>query len=223
VGKASAAVAALLLLVVLAACGSGSDTGETEASTGTTEAASTTSPKTADPNMLANTFEIGPGRELYVECEGTGTPTVRLEAGDESGIEDWHQVMPELADATRTCAYNRAGIGRSVDATGCRQLDDILNDLESLLQVADIAGSSSLPTRNKSSSPVATTCPTTSPTSWSARSSLCSTPHVRAEFGCVRGTATGPSRWQFRVCDGRIQSTLNCWACDPSTSRRSPG
>ncbi len=138
-GKASAAVAALLLLVVLAACGSGSDTGENEASAGTTDVASTTAPTTADPNTIANTFEIGAGRELYLECEGTGTPTVLLEAGDESGIEDWQRVMPELADATRTCAYNRAGIGRSVDATGCRQLDDILNDLESLLQVADIA------------------------------------------------------------------------------------
>jgi len=137
VGKASAAVAALLLF--LAACGSGSDTGESETSAGATDAVSTTTPTTADPNTIANTFEIGAGRELYVECRGMGTPTVLLEAGDESGIEDWHQVMPELSNTTRTCAYDRAGTGHSVDATGCRQLDDILNDLEALLQVADIA------------------------------------------------------------------------------------
>jgi pimeloyl-ACP methyl ester carboxylesterase len=49
-------------------------------------------------------------------------------------------VAPALADETRVCRYDRAGIGRSGDATGCRQMDDLLGDLEALLAEAGVGG-----------------------------------------------------------------------------------
>ena len=95
---------------------------------------------------LAGSFDIGGGAKLYLECIGSGSPTILLEAGDaEVGDEAagglaWAPVLPELMGATRTCVYDRAGVGRSSPATGCRQLDDLLDDLEKLLAAADIDG-----------------------------------------------------------------------------------
>ncbi len=64
-----------------------------------------------------------------------------LEAGDETGVEQWSQVMPEVAEITRTCAYDRAGVHLSDPATGCRGLRDLTGDLERLLAAADVPGS----------------------------------------------------------------------------------
>jgi hypothetical protein len=41
---------------------------------------------------------------------------------------------------TRTCDYDRAGIGRSAEATGCRDVVDLLDDIEALLAAAGLAG-----------------------------------------------------------------------------------
>lgn len=79
------------------------------------------------------------GRELYVKCDGSGMPpTILLEAGDNSDINQWTPVFSQLSDATRTCAYDRAGLGLSDPADGCRHLDDLLDDTEALLATARI-------------------------------------------------------------------------------------
>ena len=82
--------------------------------------------------------EIGDGKELFVECRGEGSPTILLEAGDESGHEDWQAVVADLGAETRTCAYDRLGTGESSPAEGCRGLDEIIGDLEALLEAASI-------------------------------------------------------------------------------------
>ena len=97
-------------------------------------------PPTTTGDVISGMFDIGAGRELHLECIGTGSPTILLEAGDESSVDQWSLVAPGLETQTRTCAYDRAGNGRSVDATGCRGLDDLLGDLEALLRVAAIDG-----------------------------------------------------------------------------------
>jgi pimeloyl-ACP methyl ester carboxylesterase len=63
-----------------------------------------------------------------------------MEAGDQSNTGQWRLVVPTLAQETRVCAYDRAGIGRSSPATGCRQMEDLLGDLEALLELAQIDG-----------------------------------------------------------------------------------
>ncbi len=41
---------------------------------------------------------------------------------------------------TRACAYDRAGVGRSSAATGCRRLPELVGDLEALIEAANVPG-----------------------------------------------------------------------------------
>ncbi len=97
-----------------------------------------TSPSEAS-DLVSGTFPVDDGRQLNLECMGQGSPTVILESGDGSGIEEWGLIRLDLSEVTRTCAYDRGGIGRSDPVTGCRQLDDLTADLEQLLEAAAVA------------------------------------------------------------------------------------
>ena len=53
---------------------------------------------------------------MYLECRGTGSPTVVLVAGLRASAGDWSiaakaapAVFPEIAKFTRVCAYDRPG------------------------------------------------------------------------------------------------------------------
>lgn len=134
------ATAAAALALFLVSCAPASPA--TPSSTGVAAAsvpASTPTPSD-EPTQLSAMFDVGDGRQLYLLCTGSGSPTILLEAGDESGISDWSPVIPGLRTEARTCAYDRAGLGRSDPASGCRGLDDLLGDLESLLKAAAIDG-----------------------------------------------------------------------------------
>ncbi len=125
--------------IVLASGLATADGSPTATGSGTTVEES--SPASTDPGQdVAQLFDIGDGRTLYLECSGEGSPLILLEAGDESGVEEWRPVFESLAAETRTCAYDRAGIGRSTQAAGCRGVDELLGDLEALLSVAGLAG-----------------------------------------------------------------------------------
>jgi hypothetical protein len=115
---------ALAVLVILIA-GCGSDDSEPGAESPSTTAGADSTTTTA-VEVVSDVVDIGDGRTLYLECAGEGSPTILLEAGDESDVNQWRLVMLGLAAETRTCAYDRAGLGRSVEATGCRGLEDIL-------------------------------------------------------------------------------------------------
>src|SRR5438045_3772993 len=56
---------------------------------------------------------IGGRLRLFAQCAGAGRPTVILEAGLGGTSFDWSAVQPRLGEVTRTCAYDRAGIGSS--------------------------------------------------------------------------------------------------------------
>jgi pimeloyl-ACP methyl ester carboxylesterase len=81
--------------------------------------------------------DIG-GRSLYLECVGEGSPTVVLEAGFGRGSGDWAGVLTPLSRTTRTCAYDRAGLGSSVRIRGVHDAADEVADLERLLDRAAI-------------------------------------------------------------------------------------
>ena len=53
------------------------------------------------------------GHRLFIECTGIGSPTVVLDAGLTNGGESWSSVQPQIAEFTRVCNYDRAGVGRS--------------------------------------------------------------------------------------------------------------
>ena len=72
----------------------------------------------------AGTVDVGDGRELYLECHGTGSPTVILVSGLGDSAEVWSTrldeavtetptVYEDVADLTRVCAYDRPGTGGS--------------------------------------------------------------------------------------------------------------
>ena len=98
----------------------------------------TEAPTTSGP--VAEVFDVG-GRGLYLQCEGSGTPTVLLEAGLGGWSADWEPVLPALSQATRVCAYDRAGLGQSdPPRLRPRTSQDIALDLHTLLETAGEAG-----------------------------------------------------------------------------------
>ena len=130
-----------MMLGVAVLAGAGVATGQYVTAVGPEAVVETSSPpSTAPDGEIAELVDIGGGRTLYLECAGGGSPMILLEAGDESGVEEWQPVFAALAAETRTCAYDRAGVGRSVEATGCRAVDELLGDLEALLDAAELAG-----------------------------------------------------------------------------------
>jgi pimeloyl-ACP methyl ester carboxylesterase len=73
-----------------------------------------TSPSAAASGDLSiEAFDVG-GYELYLQCIGEGTPIVVLEAGlNGSGTMAWFQFQERFRSLTRTCTYDRSGLGFS--------------------------------------------------------------------------------------------------------------
>ncbi|WP_217423911.1 alpha/beta fold hydrolase [Agromyces sp. Marseille-P2726] len=103
---------------------------------------------------VAGTFDIGGGRQMYLQCSGTGTPTVLFVSGQRASADDWlitadgvdsAPVFSLVAEQTRVCSYDRPGtpVGDSPSrsdpvqqpATAAAMVDD----LHALLAAAEIA------------------------------------------------------------------------------------
>jgi pimeloyl-ACP methyl ester carboxylesterase len=52
-------------------------------------------------------------RQINVRCSGSGPVTVLLEAGLGYPSYSWREVQPRIAEFTRVCSYDRAGLGFS--------------------------------------------------------------------------------------------------------------
>jgi len=57
-------------------------------------------------------IDVG-GHQLHLHCEGNGAPTVVLEAPATAMSSAWAWVQKDLSKITRTCSYDRAGLGWS--------------------------------------------------------------------------------------------------------------
>ena len=125
-------LAVALLLVLPAGCGGG------EAKPAPKRAR--TAPGVVGPSGEGKLVAIGGGRSLFVNCVGEGSPTVLLEAGLGVNADTWRDVQPEIGRTTRTCAYDRAGLGSSVAPPGIRDAGDDVADAGRLLDALD-AGS----------------------------------------------------------------------------------
>jgi pimeloyl-ACP methyl ester carboxylesterase len=81
------------------------------------------------------------GRSLNLNCAGSGSPSVILEAGGGGyGGYGWRMVQAGAAKFTTVCWYDRAGEGWSDAAPTARSSTTIANDLQALLQRAPVAG-----------------------------------------------------------------------------------
>lgn len=98
----------------------------------------------SSPNSVGDALTDIGGRRLHVTCTGTGSPTVVMEAGLGASSRTWRAVQPAIAEITRVCSYDRAGMGTSDPDPGTkiarRTSRSIVDDLSQLLRSAAIAG-----------------------------------------------------------------------------------
>ncbi|MBI1256433.1 MAG: alpha/beta fold hydrolase [Chloroflexi bacterium] len=79
------------------------------------------------------------GYRLHIDCQGTGSPTVVMEAGLTEPSLMWSLVQPQVSTGTRVCVYDRAGLGWSDTSPKPRTAEIMVEELHTLLQNANIA------------------------------------------------------------------------------------
>ena len=80
------------------------------------------------------------GHRMRIDCMGSGSPTIVLDAGLGNDGLIWGGVQPVLAKSTRVCSYDRAGFGWSDALPPPRDADHIAAELHGLLATAHISG-----------------------------------------------------------------------------------
>jgi pimeloyl-ACP methyl ester carboxylesterase len=78
--------------------------------------------------------------QLHLHCTGEGTPTVVLEAPAAGMSVGWSWVQNGLADSTRVCSYDRAGLGWSEAGEGGYDAARVPDELHTLLERAGERG-----------------------------------------------------------------------------------
>ena len=79
------------------------------------------------------------GHRLHLNCVGTGSPTVVIDAGLGDWSASWSSwVQPEAARTTRVCTYDRAGMGWSEAGPLPRTAETVARELHTLLHNARI-------------------------------------------------------------------------------------
>jgi hypothetical protein len=78
------------------------------------------------------------GKQMHIDCTGTGSPTVVMESAASARWTQWRKVQPGLSQATRVCSYDRAGHGWSEPRGGPRDAETIVHELHSLLDQAGV-------------------------------------------------------------------------------------
>lgn len=76
------------------------------------------------------------GRRLHLYCTGDGTPTLVLIAGSGAFSIDWALVQPEIAERTRVCSYDRAGLGWSDPGPAQETVEETISDLHAVLHAS---------------------------------------------------------------------------------------
>jgi pimeloyl-ACP methyl ester carboxylesterase len=117
-------------------------------------AAGTANPPPLAADEFAKTIDIGGGRKMYIECRGSGSPTVVLVSGLDAAADLWHRpeqdapkVYLKVGKFTRVCAYDRPG---TPYGTGQPSRSDPVpqpttpragvDGLHALLEAADVPG-----------------------------------------------------------------------------------
>jgi pimeloyl-ACP methyl ester carboxylesterase len=81
------------------------------------------------PGQLA---DVG-GHQLHLYCTGDGSPTVLLEAPAAGMSAAWAWVQPAVAEETRVCSYDRAGLGWSEAGSRTFDPERVAAELEALV------------------------------------------------------------------------------------------
>ena len=109
---------------------------------------------TVHAESFAKRVDIGKGRMMYIECHGSGSPTVLLISGTDTASDLWHAadqkgptVYDDIQKTTRVCAYDRPGaphldqtFSRSDPVPQPTSPQNGVDDLLALLKAADVPG-----------------------------------------------------------------------------------
>ncbi len=157
IARGIAVVALLLPAAMLACAGPNAATPTpTSAAAGTPAASGVFEPGAGDS---AGLVQVGDGREMYLECSGSGAPTVVLISGAGVAADNWRYVdlasdepddsavYSQTARFTRVCAYDRPGTqqwqgapSRSTTVSQPTTARADAADLHALLTAAEVAG-----------------------------------------------------------------------------------
>jgi pimeloyl-ACP methyl ester carboxylesterase len=80
------------------------------------------------------------GYRMHLYCSGIGSPTVVFDSGLSDSYLSWYRVQPEVAQFTRACSYDRAGLGWSEPSPLPRNSGVFAEELHALLHNAGING-----------------------------------------------------------------------------------
>ncbi len=120
-------------VLALTACATAACSATTSAiSTATTgPAASESAASPGAGGDFAGLVDIG-GRRIYVQCRGTGSPTVMLISGNPIAADLWDSplgaqptVYDTISKDTRVCAYDRPGTTRAIEGGGLSRSDAV--------------------------------------------------------------------------------------------------
>src|SRR5690242_8394220 len=108
--------------VLIAGCASSTSTSTAQPGSPGPVPSSISAPTTSSAASSAGPgrlVDVGNGRKMYLECSGTGGPTVVLVSGLGGRADDWQMtarpqdeklaVYRQSARVTRVCAYDRPG------------------------------------------------------------------------------------------------------------------
>jgi pimeloyl-ACP methyl ester carboxylesterase len=87
-------------------------------------------------NPVPGSFYTVEGLQMHIDCSGTGSPAIVMEAAASAPWSLWRKVQPKLSQITRVCSYDRAGHGWSESSKGPRDAETIVRELHSLLDKA---------------------------------------------------------------------------------------
>lgn len=73
----------------------------------------------AGTDPVKGVFSAG-GQRQWISCAGTGSPTVVVVSGLGASSSMWREVTPAFTKRTRTCVYDRPGLGKSPSRSGSR-------------------------------------------------------------------------------------------------------
>lgn len=94
----------------------------------------------ADPAPSSGRTYTVNGHRLYLNCVGSGAPTVVLFNGLGEWTPNWAWVQAKVSGTTRVCAFDRAGEGWSGGKAIPQDGHQLASDLHALLQAAHVHG-----------------------------------------------------------------------------------
>lgn len=80
------------------------------------------------------------GYRMHLYCSGQGSPAAVLDSGLGDYWLSWYKVQPQIAQYTRVCSYDRAGLGWSEASRKPRTSKVFAQELHTLLHQASVSG-----------------------------------------------------------------------------------